>query len=453
MTRDRDYGMRSLLYLAWPIVISRAAQAVVGFSDAIMSAPLGEGALAAVTAGSLNVFCIGMLPTGTVFIIQSYAAQMAGRGDLAGARRYGWYGLILSLVAGLFFVVATPWVNPVVDRLSYTPQVRALMSDYIAIRMGALGVAVAVEALGNWYGGLGNTRYAMIASLATMIANVILNWLLIEGNWGAPALGVQGAAYASIAATCIGLGFLLIMFLRRTGFAGPECLELRAHEFGRMLRYGIPNGFNWFLEFAAFMFFINVVVATLGTTTTAALLAVIQVNSVSFMPAFGVASAGAILSGQAIGSGRRDAVGRILRRTLLATGAWQGTVGLLYLLAPAWLMGLFAARDVGETPAIVVVGAVLLALSAAWQLFDAAQMAFSEILRSAGDTVFSLAARLLVAWVLFVPGSYLAVQRMEGGAVAAMLAIIAYMAALSVVFALRFRSGAWKNIQLIDDGH
>jgi MATE family multidrug resistance protein len=97
------------------------------------------------------------------------------------------------------------------------------------------------------------------------------------------------------------------------------------------------------------------------------------------------------------------------------------------------------------------VGTLLLALSAAWQLFDAIVMSVSEALRAAGDTAFSLWARLLIAWLLFVPGSWLAVNVWGGGAVAAILAIVAYLAVLAGVLALRFRSGAWRRIALTED--
>lgn len=445
MSGDRNFGMARLLHLAWPVVLSRAAQAVVGFCDALMVAPLGEDALAAATAGSLNVICMSMLPLGTAFIVQSYAAQMMGKHDVAGTRRFGWYGVLLAVVAGIVYAALIPAIGGLVGRLHYAPNVQGMMTEYIAIRFASIGAVVGIEAIGNWYGGLGNTRYQMAASLLMMVANVILNWMLIEGHWGAPALGVRGAAWASVFATVLGAALMLFLFVFRIGFAGRETLSLRASEFARMLRFGVPNGMNWFLEFSAFMFFINVVVADLGTATTAAMLAVIQVNSVSFMPAFGISSAGAILAGQAIGGGQAHEVGAILRRTLAAAASWQGGVGIVYLTCPAWLMGFFAPAEAGD---FVRIGAILLALSAAWQLFDSAGMALSEILRSAGDTTFSLVARILVAWIVFVPLSYLFVTVYDGGAVAAMLAIIGYMALLAFVFWLRFRSGAWRDIRL-----
>jgi MATE family multidrug resistance protein len=215
-----------------------------------------------------------------------------------------------------------------------------------------------------------------------------------------------------------------------------------------MLRFGIPNGLNWFLEFAAFMFFVNVVVADLGTVATAALLATVQVNSVSFMPAFGLGSAGAILVGKAIGSDEHDEVPSILKRTLSMTCTWQLSVGVVYLLMPGPIMRLFAPDGAGDQAEIVAVGASALALSAAWQLFDALTMSVSETLRAAGDTAFSLYARLAVAWLLFVPGSYVAIAVAGGGPNAAILAVVAYLAVLSVVMGWRFRTGRWRRIQL-----
>lgn len=453
MSRSR-YGIAALGALAWPVVLSRSAQAVVGFSDAIMTASLGEDALAATTAGSMNIMSIAILPIGVAYIVQSFASQLSGKGDVVGARRYGWYGLVLAALAGVLFAGLVPLVPGALSHLHYAPTVREAMSDYLSIRLMSVLAMVGVEAIGNWYAGLGNTRYGMIAALLTMVCNVGLNWLLIDGNAGAPALGVSGAAWASVLASAVGFTVLLALFVARAGIPQPDNPtsspppDSVVREFARMLRFGVPNGLNWFLEFAAFMFFVNVVIADLGTVATAALLATVQVNSVSFMPAFGLSSAGAILVGQAIGAEHRDEVPSILRRTLVTTCTWQLSVGVLYILFPAQIMQLFAPDGAGDTAEIVVVGASALALSAAWQLFDALTMGVSETLRAAGDTAFSLYARLAVAWLLFVPGSYLAITVYGGGPNAAILAVVAYLAVLSGVMGWRFRTGRWRDIQL-----
>ena len=124
-------GYRQLITLAWPIVLARSAQSVIGFSDAAMVAPLGDDALAAATAGALNVFGVLALPLGTVFIVQSFAAQLGGRDDLAGARRYLHYGLLLSALTAAVALAASPLIDLTVGLTSHTALVRAAMADYM----------------------------------------------------------------------------------------------------------------------------------------------------------------------------------------------------------------------------------------------------------------------------------------------------------------------------------
>lgn len=440
--------LRQLLRLAWPIVLARSAQSVIGFSDALMTAPLGESALAAVTTGSLNFFALVIFPMGLAYIVQSFAAQFKGRGDDAAARRYGHYGLILSAGFLVLGVLATLGVERFLSWFPYTTAVRAPMEDYLVIRLTSLGAVVATEVLGNWFGGLGNTRLQMAAGMIAMVFNVLLNYALIGGNLGAPALGVEGAAWASVIATWLGLTLLLWAYLTNKVLGKvPGPLRLRAGEFFRMLRFGVPHGFNWFLEFSAFWIFITVIVADLGTTILAAFMVVLQINSVSFMPAFGLSSAGAILAGQAIGEGNKDHVPMVLRRTLAITALWQGSVGLVYLVFPAALMGAFAQNE-GAVEGLLAVGTTMLALSACWQLFDAVVISISETLRAAGDTTWCLWARFVLAWVVFMPVAYWVVKLRNMGYVGALLCMLGYLALLALVFWKRFGSGAWRKIDL-----
>jgi MATE family multidrug resistance protein len=446
-TRGAGDSLRSLLALAWPIVVSRSSQVVVGISDAVMVAHLGAAALAATTAGATNAFTLFILPMGVVFVVSSFSSQLFGMGDLAGTRRYAWYGLAVAVASQALALVLVPLVPVALAPFSYAPDVRGLMEGYLSIRLLAAGAVVGLEALGNYYGGLGNTRLPMRVSLVAMVLNLGGNWLLIDGHLGAPALGVRGAALAS--AVSSGAAFLVLFAVfvrdgRRLG-TGP----LRTSELMRLLRFGIPSGLNWFFEFLAFSFFINVVVAGLGTTPLAALMAVVQVNSVAFMPAFGIASAGAILVGQAIGSSRKDAVPGIVGLSFAVAGAWQGVVGLVYLAVPDLVLAAFA-RDPASAHEFLAVGRRMLLLSVGWQLFDAGATVLAESLRAAGDTAFTLFARLTIAWAVFAPGSWISVRVLGGGDVAAVAWLVAYLALLALVLLLRFRSGAWRRILLVE---
>src|SRR5207249_495411 len=100
--------LRALLALAWPIVVSRSAQVVIGIADALMVAHLGAAELAATTAGALNSVALFILPMGVVFVVASFSSQLTGARDPAGARRYGWYGLAVAAGAGTLAAAAAP---------------------------------------------------------------------------------------------------------------------------------------------------------------------------------------------------------------------------------------------------------------------------------------------------------------------------------------------------------
>jgi MATE family multidrug resistance protein len=442
--------LRMLIALALPMVLARASQSVITFADAIQVKHLGAGALAATATGGLNVLGLVILPMGTVFIVQSFVSQLAGAGDRAATPRYAWYGLAIAAVAAVVSAGVIPLVEPALSLTGYSPGVRAEMSSYMGIRLLSVGAIVGVEALGNWYGGLGNTWMQMIAGVITMIAAVFFNWVLIDGHLGAPALGVDGAAWASTIASWLGFGFIAVGFGRGWGNApralGP--LKLSIRELRRVVRFGLPNGFNWFLEFAAFQLFVNGLLASLGDETVAALNAVLAVNSISFMPAFGLASAGAILAGQAIGRGDREAVWPQVKVTLLCTMTWMGVIGSLYLLNPGWVLSLF--EEEGKSGRLVEIGTTMLAISAAWQLFDAVSMTLAETLRAAGDTAWTAKARLLLAWLVFMPSAFVVVNTLHGGPVGAMICLVVYLGMLATALAVRFRSNVWKDIDLIE---
>ena len=187
---------RALLTLAWPIVVSRSTQVVVGVCDALMVAHLGGAAIAATATGALDLYAVLILPMGTVFIVQSFASQLLGKGQRDAAHRYGWYGLAVAAATQVLVLAAMPLVRGALSHFGYEPDVRELLGDYVLWRLPSAGAAVGLEALAGYYGGLGDTRSPMRASLLAMVLNVGLNWVLIGGHLGAPALGVRGAALA-----------------------------------------------------------------------------------------------------------------------------------------------------------------------------------------------------------------------------------------------------------------
>ena len=439
--------LATLMQLALPMVLARATQSAITFADAIQVKHLGTNAIAAVATGGLNTQMFVILPMGVAFILQSFVAQLTGRGERDQTRRFAWYGLGLALASAIVAAAAIPLVGPLLHLLPYDDALREPMSSYMVIRLLSVGGAVGVEALGNWYAGFGNTRMQMIAGLVTMASAVAFNAILI------PHYGVDGAAIASTIASWLGFAVLAVAF--RFGWGGAPGhrsdapLGLSWHELGRVLRFGLPNGVNWLLEFTAFQLFVNVVVGELGGPTVAALNVVIAVNSIAFMPAFGLASAGAIVAGQSIGANTRDDVWPTVKLTLACTITWMVAIAAAYLIVPHVVLGWFAPEGV-DGATLVKLGTSMLAISALWQVFDATGMTMSETLRAAGDTAWTAGARIVLAWVVFAPGSYVVVRYLHGGALGAMVCLVGYLALLALALALRFRSGAWRRIELIE---
>src|SRR5262249_22040841 len=175
------------------MVLARASQSVITFADAIQVKHLGFQAIAATATGGLNVMGFVIPAMGTVFIIQSFVAQLSGRGDRDQTPRFAWYGLAIALGAALIAAAMIPLIGPALAHTSYSPAVRDQMTDYMAIRMTSIFAIVGVEALGNWYGGLRHTRMQKAARPITLVASVAPHSGLIDRPPRPPAPGVHRA--------------------------------------------------------------------------------------------------------------------------------------------------------------------------------------------------------------------------------------------------------------------
>src|SRR5690349_19852108 len=140
-------GFGVLMRLAWPVVLSRASQAVIGFTDAAMVASLGEDAVAATTTGASNSINLFILPMGVVFIVQSFAAQLSGSGQAEASRRYAWYGLVIAGIAGVLALVGSPFIAPGLALLGDSDNVRNLLADYMVLRLTSCAAVVGIEAV------------------------------------------------------------------------------------------------------------------------------------------------------------------------------------------------------------------------------------------------------------------------------------------------------------------
>jgi MATE family multidrug resistance protein len=210
----------------------------------------------------------------------------------------------------------------------------------------------------------------------------------------------------------------------------------------RFLRTGAPIGGQWFLDMAAFALFTSLV-ARMGNASMAATQAMISLLSLSFMQAIGIGLAATTLVGRYKGAGDLAAAERSYRSALRLAVVLAVGVAALFVLVPEALMRMFV-----DDPEVIALGGPLLALGAAFQLFDALQIVVGGALRGAGDTRWPFLAQTSLAWVVRLPLAWLFAVTLGRGVVGAWYAEFVFILTLAAALLLRFRGGAWKSIKI-----
>jgi len=169
----------------------------------------------------------------------------------------------------------------------------------------------------------------------------------------------------------------------------------------------------------------------------------LQYLSVSYTLGIAVNMATASLVAQFLGAKRPEFAEAVAYRACLLAMVGMGLIGLTYLIAPATLIGIFS-----DEPSVINAGVAVLRLVALYQIFDAIGIVFAGALNGAGDTTFTMWARTILAWGLFIPLVWVVIFPLQGGIWGAWLAALAYLGGIGLLYFWRFRSGKWKTIVL-----
>jgi MATE family multidrug resistance protein len=231
------------------------------------------------------------------------------------------------------------------------------------------------------------------------VANVMLNWMLIFGKLGAPALGVVGAAWATTAARWLMVVMLFVVSWRHLR---SYLLPVRADTFalaplGRMLALGAPIGIQFQLEYGIFAV-VGLLMGTIGTTPLAAHQVALNIASFTFMVPMGVGAAVAVLVGHAVGRGDAGEARRSASAALVSGVGFMALMAVVLLVAPGVI-----ARIYTTDAAVVAIAIVLIPLAGFFQVFDGMQVVCGGILRGLGDTHSPLVANIVGFWVLGLP--------------------------------------------------
>ncbi len=398
---------RALLTLGLPLVGSHLAQVAIGVTDNLMLGWYSVEALAAATLGFSAFFVLFIVGSGFAFAVLPMVASAMAENDETQIRRVTRMGMWMSALYGLAVMPLLIWSEPILLALGQKPVIAALCSQYLAILSLGMLPALLVMVLKNYLAALERTQIVLWVTVAAAVLNGLLNYVLIFGNFGAPELGITGAAIASVVMQMVTLLALVIYTMRVT----PEHAMFQRlwrpdwEAFGRVFKLGWPIGLTNLAESGMFSAS-AVMMGWLGTVPLAAHGIALQLASMSFVVHLGVSQAGTVRVGHA--AGRRD--GRSLRDGALVAFAMSVAFALLtavlYLAIPEPLLGLFLDPSDPDRPAIIAFGVILLGVAALFQLVDGAQVIALALLRGLQDTRVPMIFAAISYWVVGIPSSY-----------------------------------------------
>ena len=403
-----------LLKLAGPVILAEIGWMVMGIVDTIMVGPLGPAAIGSAGLGSGVFTAIAIFGMGLMLGLDAYVSQAHGAGDEPECRRWLHSGVWLAvLVAPL--VMALAWLLYLsLDLWGLHPEIRVLVGPYLwGVSFSAFPLLF-YAAFRRYLQGMHIVRPIMFALISANVVNAIANWILIYGHLGAPALGVEGAAWATTIARTWMAGFLLVAIHRehRRRIDRPHVLAspkppgeggswtLDAGRMKRLVALGFPAASQVTLEVGVFAAATSLA-GKLDPVSSGSHQIALNVAALAFMVPLGLSSAGAVRVGYAIGA--RDPERAVLAGwTALATcGVIMTLIGVALFLWPVALISAFT-----TDPRVIDIGVRLLAIAAAFQLFDGTQAVVTGVLRGIGETRMPMIINVIGHWLLGLPVGY-----------------------------------------------
>ena len=437
---------RATLALGLPLVGSHLAQYAIQVTDVVMVGRYDVTALAALTVAGSVYFVIFIVGSGFAWAVMPMVAAAAGTEDDAQVRRVTRMGLWLSALFGLVVMVPMIRSERLFLALGQEPEVARLAAAYLALVAWGIVPNLLIMVLKSYLAALEHTRVVLFVTATTAALNVALNYALIFGNWGAPELGIRGAAIASVTLQVLGVVALGLYAAVRT----PEYSLFRNlarpdwEAFGRVFRLGWPIGLTNLAEVGLFSAS-SIMMGWVGTLELAAHGIALQIASGTFMVHIGLSQAATVRAGRAFGRGDRAGL-RLGAGVALALsmGVVAATVAA-FLLAPEPLIGLFLAEDEPARLQILAIGTALLALAALFQAVDAAQVMALGMLRGVQDTRVPMVIAALSYWAVGIPASWLLAFPLGLGAVGIWLGLVIGLALAGAFLSHRF----WARASVI----
>nr|WP_275426342.1 MATE family efflux transporter [Bradymonas sediminis] len=427
-------SLREAAHIGWPIVIAMLSYTAMDVADTLFVGWLGKTELAAVGIATIVVFLFNSFFMGVLHGTKVMSSQATGAKRHDDAKMAGWVGTLIAIPLGIMVASTALLGEPIFAIMGGSAQVQAIAGDYFSIRVLGAFFVYAMVALCDYFQGTGDTRTPMKINLVANAVNIILDPILIFG-WGPiAAMGVEGAAVATVVAQVLGMVIAFGVFVRRVGWVR----NIQWSFVPELLRIGLPIGVRSAVNIGAFAAF-TAFLARMGEEQVAAHQIALKVMSISFLPGYGLGETATILTGQYLGANKLDEVRKSFLSTLFLALGVMGACAVVFFSFNSQIVSLFT-----DDPMVIELGGKLLLIAAFFQIFDALAMVAIGALNGVGDTRFTMLGGIACSWFVLLPSSYLFGVVMDGGAVGAWFGMTAEITALGLLMLWRFNKNGWR---------
>jgi MATE family multidrug resistance protein len=397
--------LKETIKLAYPVIIGQLGHMMMGVVDSVMVGKIGAAPLAAsaIAHGLFMVFMI--FGIGLSMAISPLTAMAMG------ARRYSEcgvvfrQGLLVNIIGGIVITIAIIFGADIIRYLNQPEEIIEQGAAYMRILAYSVIPVMVFQTYKQFSEGLSLMRPAMVITLLANIINVFVNWVLIYGNLGMPALHLPGAGWATFSTRLL-MALSFYMFVRLSVRYKPYDPTLHYHRIDfsmikKILRIGIPSGMQYFFEVGAFVGS-AIIIGWFGTNALAAHQIAINLASISFMVALGISAAATIRVGNAVGRDDRTGVRNAGITAFILSAIVMGAFGFIIIVF-RWLL---PTLYIGN-PDVIQIAASLLIIAALFQLSDGTQAVGIGLLRGLADAKFPMFITFIAYWIVGLPGGYL----------------------------------------------
>lgn len=390
-----------ILGIAWPAVLEMALYMLIGLADVAFVGRLGAAHLAAVSIGAEVFFGVVLTLTSLGVGATVLAAQYTGAKERKPLDILAAQVIILAFTLGIITAISGWVLSPaIVSLFAVEKAVAHIAVQYLQATFAAAPLALCLYMGNGVFRGNGHTQVPMTIALSINIFNILASYTLVFGKFGFPQLGGLGAGIAASLAHA--LGFSLMMAALISGRWGVrlevrELLRVRRRVIAQIVKIGVPAGAEELFRNAS-LIASSLILVHLGTQAFASHQIALTVESLSYMPGYGMAIAATAVVGQSLGAKKPGMARRAAYKSFQFAVLIMGLAALLFFFLPELLASLFT-----NDKSLVATAGVLIRIAAFEQVAIAAEMVFAGALRGTGDTRSPMLVAFVGIWFFRIP--------------------------------------------------